>query len=240
MYDMNVSIPVSKTIERALRVMLIIVSYELNDTLTDRKEFETSEKAENDSHDMEVDEYDFPVLKLRDNLVKLLGLCFDQHLPQVEGVEYTSDQHEFAASVQAGAGQVASDLRTLFPFDWSKAADPVRRALALTTGEEFSFLLSGFARWFQSREESMGDSEDANSKILVREALLPLARVTNMNYDGFYRKEAAMILQHISGSGSLASQTILSLSRKLKKVGKCYVCSFCFCFSSFFVSNYYI
>jgi len=213
-YDPEVHEAVATTIKRASRMLLIIVSYELNDTLIDRKDFENSEKH---SEEMEIDEYNFPVLKLRDNLVKLLGLCFDQHLPDVEGIEYTNEQHDFADSVQAGAGQVASDLRTLFPFDWSKASDPVRRALALTNGEDFTFLLSGFARWFQSREDSVADDEEADSKSLVSEALLPLARVTSMNFDGFFRKEAAMIMQHISGSGSLASQTILSLSRMLKK-----------------------
>jgi hypothetical protein len=218
--DPEVHEAVATTIKRALRVMLIILSYELNDTLIDRKEFENADQQP--SEDMEINEYNFPVLKLRDNLVKLLGLCFDQHLPDAEGVEYTNEQHEFAESIQAGAGQVASDLRTLFPFDWSKAFDPVRRALALTNGEDFTFLLSGFARWFMSREDSAEDDDkeatDSKSSSLVREAILPLVRVTNMNFEGFFRKEAAMIMEHISGSGSLASQTIISLLRTLKKV----------------------
>ena len=215
--DPEVHEAVATTIKRALRVLLIILSYELHDTLLDRKDFEDSEQQP--TEDMEIDEYNFPVLKLRDNLVKLLGLCFDQHLPDTEGVEYTNEQHEFAGSIQSGAGQVASDLRTLFPFDWSKASDPFRRALALTNGEDFTFLLSGFARWFSSRGDSAEDDDkEASSSSLVREAILPLARVTNMNFEGFFRKEAAMIMEHISGSGSMASQTILSLLRTLKKV----------------------
>ncbi len=215
--DPEVHEEVAITVQRALKAMLLIVSWELNDTLEERKEFETSEQEEN-KDDMEIDEYNYPVLKLRDNLVKLLGLCFDQHLPDIEGVEYTNEQHEFAYSVQASAGQIASDLRTLFPFDWSRAKDPVRKALALTNGEDFTFVLSGFARWFQSREDLI-DNDDADSKTsLVKEALLPLARVTTMNFDGFFRKEAAMVMQHISGSGRLASQTILALSKTLKKV----------------------
>ena len=213
--DPEVHEEVAISVERALKAMLLIVSWELNDTLDERKEFENSEKEENDD-DMDIDEYNYPVLKLRGNLVKLLGLCFDQHLPDIEGLEYTDEQHDFAYAVQTSAGKIASDLRTLFPFDWSRATDPVRRALALTNGDDFTFVLSGFARWFQSREEL---AEDADSKTsLVKEALLPLARVTTMNFDGFFRKEAAMVMQHISGSGNLASQTILSLSRTLKKV----------------------
>jgi hypothetical protein len=213
--DPEVHEAVATTIQRALTVMLIMLSYELSDTLLDRaKEFGGAE-------DVEIDEYDFPVLKLRNNLVKLLGLCFDQHLPDSEEVEYTQEQHEFADSIQASAGQVASDLRTLFPVDWSNASDPLRKALALTNGEDLTVLLSGFLRWFQSREEQTHDDEEeaaAGSSKLVKEAILPLARVTNMNFDGFFRKEAAVIMSHVSGSGSLASQTIFSLSRSLKKV----------------------
>merc|ERR1711937_275578 len=89
--DSDVHEAVATTIHRALRVMLLIVSYELSDTLTERKEFE---HAENYSDDIEINEYNFPILKLRDTLVKLLGLCFDQHLPNIEGVEYTNEQHD--------------------------------------------------------------------------------------------------------------------------------------------------
>merc|ERR1711935_939356 len=99
--DPEVHEEVAVTIQRSLKVMLIIVSWGLSDTLIERKEFENSEMED----DMEIDEYNFPVLKIRDNLVKLLGLCFDQHLPKVEGVEYTNEQHEFAYAVQASAGQ---------------------------------------------------------------------------------------------------------------------------------------
>mmetsp|Transcript_25711 Transcript_25711/g.60278 ORF Transcript_25711/g.60278 Transcript_25711/m.60278 type:complete len:1061 (-) Transcript_25711:319-3501(-) len=212
--DFEVHEVVATSIQRALRVMLLIVSYELSDTLLERKEFENSETRDDD---VEINEYNFPVLKLRDTLVKLLGLCFDQHLPNIEGAEYTNEQRNFANLVQIGAGQVASDLRTLFPFDWSKACDPVRQALALTNDEGFTILLSGFARWFQSREDSGEENEESDANALAREAILPLARVTNMNFDGFFRKEAAMIMRHISGSGSLAAQTVLSLSRTLKK-----------------------
>lgn len=219
--DPEVHEEVAVTIQRSLKVLLLIVSWELNGTLTEQKEFENSDAKDNDD-DMEIDEYNYPVLKFRDNLVNLLGLCFDQHLPENEAFDYTNEQEEFAYSVQASAGQVASDLRTLFPYDWSKSSDPVRRALALTNGEDFAFLLSGFARWFQSREDITEDIVDSTHS-LVEEALLPLARVTTMNFDGFFRKEAAMIMQHISGSGSLASQTLLALSRTLKKVRFAYL-----------------
>jgi len=214
--DPDIHEAVSLTIDKALRVLLVIVSQELLETQERRQEFETSEHNGNNNMDMDVDEDDFPVLKMRDNLVRVLGLCFDQHLPKIEDVEYTSEQHEFSASVQDGAGKATSDLRTLFPSDWSNATDPVRRALALTSGEDFENLISGFVRWFQSREETMVVKEDTGSNAMVRNGLLPLARIINLNYQDFHRKEAGMLLKYIA-SGKLASQTILSLTHKLKK-----------------------
>merc|ERR1712238_283431 len=214
--DPDIHEAVSLTIDKALRVLLVIVSQELLETQNRRQEFETSEHNGNNNMDIDVDEDDFPVLKMRDNLVRVLGLCFDQHLPKIEGVEYTSEQHEFAASVQDGAGKATSDLRTLFPSDWSNATDPVRKALALTSGQDFENLISGFVRWFQSREEMLGVKEDTGSNAMVKNGLLPLARIINLNYQDFHRKEAGMLLKYIA-SGKLASQTILSLTHKLKK-----------------------
>jgi hypothetical protein len=214
--DPDIHEAVSQTINRALRVLLVIVSQELLETLESRKDFETS--GNDDDIDMNVDEHNFPVLKMRDNLLRVLGLCFDQHLPEVDGVEYSGEQQEFATSVQDGAGKVTSDLRTLFPSDWSNGSDPVRRALALTGGQNLETLLAGFVRWFQSRQESMNAKEETGLNTMVRDGLLPLARIINLNYQDFHRKEAGMLLKHINGSGSLASQTILSLTRKLKKV----------------------
>merc|ERR1712238_429009 len=214
--DPDIHEAVSLTIDKALRVLLVIVSQELLETQERRQEFETSEHNGNNNMDIDVDEDDFPVLKMRDNLVRVLGLCFDQHLPKIEGVEYTSEQHEFAASVQDGAGKATSDLRTLFPSDWSNATDPVRKALALTSGQDFENLISGFVRWFQSREEMLGVKEDTGSNAMVKNGLLPLARIINLNYQDFHRKEAGMLLKYIT-CGKLASQTILSLTHKLKK-----------------------
>ena len=214
--DPDIHEAVSQTINRALRVLLVIVSQELLETLESRKDFETS--GNDDDIDMDADEHNFPVLKMRDNLLRVLGLCFDQHLPEVDGVEYSEEQQEFATSVQDSAGKVTSDLRTLFPSDWSNGSDPVRRALALTGGQNLETLLAGFVRWFQSRQESMNAKEETGLNTMVRDGLLPLARIINLNYQDFHRKEAGMLLKHINGSGSLASQTILSLTRKLKKV----------------------
>jgi len=58
--------------------------------------------------------------------------------------------------------------------------------------------------------------EDTGSNAMVRDGLVPLARIINLNYQDFHRREAGMLLKHI-GSGNLASQTIISLTSKLKK-----------------------
>lgn len=215
--DPNVHQVVSKGIDMALKVLLLLVANELGDTLEKLNDppAKSSDQTVVKSYEIDVD--DLLVVRMRDKLVKLLGLCFDQHVVEIEEVEITDEQHEFAASVQNAAGRVASDLRTLFPQGWSTAADPVRKVLALTGGPELSHLIGGFARWVQFQADAMETRNESASKKFVNDALLPLARVTAANSNDFYRREAALILANITGSGTYATQTVVSWARILKK-----------------------
>jgi hypothetical protein len=69
-------------------------------------------------------EEDIAVLRIRDCLVNLLGLCFAQFLDDTDNLIYSYENVDFASSVQESAGRVASDLRTLFPREWLQAVDP--------------------------------------------------------------------------------------------------------------------
>ncbi len=106
-------------------------------------------------------------------------MCFDQFVEK-ESV-CTDEQYVFAQQVQCSAGQVSSDLRSLFPHDFLMAADPVKRALALQGGKDLSILLGGFARWFQKRETSMEGIEDEYR--WVGETLAPLCKSICLNMD---------------------------------------------------------
>ena len=141
---------VAKSIDESLRILLSITAWKLRETLMKR----SKRGSELDDEDMEqeADAEQLTVLSMRDRLVKLLGVCFDQYLESTEESIYSEEHVAFASDVQASAGKVASDVRTLFLKEWCDSADPVRRALALTNDSQ---LIGGFARYFQSREEEV-------------------------------------------------------------------------------------
>jgi hypothetical protein len=141
----------AKATEEALQVLLCVVSWKLLDSLPKSKDSDSDENETMELDD-EADVEDMAVLRMRDRLVNLLGLCFDQFLDDTENVIYSDENVDFASSVQESAGRVASDLRTLFPREWSQAVDPIHRALALTGDSQ---LIGGFARYLKSREKDV-------------------------------------------------------------------------------------
>lgn len=149
--DSRIHGAIAKSVNEALVVLLSITAWKLRDALLNRSKTEFGNDDDDESDD-EVDVEDLTVLSMRDRLVKLLGVCFDQFLEQTEDSEYTEEHVEFASHVQAAAGRVASDLRTLFPKEWSNAVDPVRQALALTNDSQ---LIGGFARYLKQREDEV-------------------------------------------------------------------------------------
>ena len=152
--DASIHPVVADTVDEGLQVLLLVVSWKLLETLRSRRETFSTGEDNDDSHGMEEDmnDEDLIVLNLRERLVKLLAMCFDQYLIEMEGLVFSDEHVEFANSVQSSAGRIASDIRTLFPRDWKEAKDPVRRKLALT---EDSQLIGGFARYLQSRESEV-------------------------------------------------------------------------------------
>jgi hypothetical protein len=149
--DSRIHGAIAKSVNEALVILLSITAWKLRDALLNRSKTEFGKDGDNESDD-EVDVEDLTVLSMRDRLVKLLGVCFDQFLEETEDTEYTLEHVEFASHVQAAAGRVASDLRTLFPKEWSNAVDPVRQALALTHDSQ---LIGGFARYLKQREDEV-------------------------------------------------------------------------------------
>ena len=149
--DSRIHGAIAKSVDEALVVLLSITAWKLRDALLNRSKTEFGNDGDNESDD-EVDVEDLTVLSMRDRLVKLLGVCFDQFLEPTEDTEYTDEHVEFASHVQAAAGRVASDVRTLFPKEWSNAVDPVRQALALTNDSQ---LIGGFARYLKQREDEV-------------------------------------------------------------------------------------
>ncbi|KAL3920710.1 MAG: hypothetical protein SGILL_003121, partial [Bacillariaceae sp.] len=211
--DPNLHEEVANNIDLALRVLLLVVAQELSDTLEGRSDFEDSESSEIDEDDLDIDIEELPVLKHRDAFVKLLIMCFDQYLEKNSAC--TNDQLDFAEKVQSSAVQVSSGLRTLFPHSFANATDPVRRALALHDGQDFAMLVGGFARWSQNRERPKEVERDDIQ--WVDETVTPLCRTVLVNVEDFYRREMALALTHMHGSGGLSNKTVHDLIKKIKK-----------------------
>ena len=210
--DVTIHSEVAKALDTGLDVLLSITAWKLADIKLSKKE-----NAELGVVDEETAPEDLLVVRLRDSLSKLIGLCYEQFLDELPGLVFSDEQESFSASVQTSAGRVGSDLRTLFPREWSLAKSPTLRALAL---QDDAHLIGGFVRYLQSRgkafqELDMGSPEEA---AMVRSILLPVARALTANWTQGNRKEAGVVLTHLTGSGKLAASTVHAMARLLKKV----------------------
>jgi hypothetical protein len=144
---------VATSVNGALQVLLSILSWKVVETL------------KRQSEGMEVDnEEDLVVLRMRERLVNLVGLCFDQFIDENDSVVYSDEQVDFSNLVQASASRAASDIRTLFPRDWTGASDTLRQKLALVADSQ---LIGGSARFLQQREDEVEKHEFSLSLIFV-------------------------------------------------------------------------
>jgi len=159
------------------------------------------------------------ILSLRNRLLSLVELCFEQFLPEVEDENaYSPAQVIWSDLVQQSGGRAASDLRTLLHRELADSSCLFLRELSIT---DDSRLIGGFVRYFRSKEKEKlrcnehVDEEDADAALTL---LLPLCRSLATNWKVGNRREAGVALAHITGSGSEASQVVTALSRLLKKV----------------------
>jgi cohesin complex subunit SA-1/2 len=221
---------IAKSVDEALTLLLDIMAWKIDETV--KPVLETIKDYDDDSDDDsdaesetkggekedKMDVQDITVLRMRDRLLKLLGLCFDQYIDD-EDDTFSNEHIQFSSAVQASAGRVASDVRVLFPKDWSDAKDGIRRALALTDDAQ---LIGGFARYLQSREfelHACSNKKEAKEEgPLVNDLLLPLARGLTANWNAGSRREAGIVLAHITGSGHEATHAVQAMARLLKKV----------------------
>ena len=99
------------------------------------------------------------VLKMRDQLVTLVSMCFEQFLePQVAG-EFSPEHIEFSAKMQKLACRIAGDLRSLFPMAWKSSESQLLSSLALT---DDGLLRGGYVRFLQSQDAEVCDLKYRN------------------------------------------------------------------------------
>jgi hypothetical protein len=184
--DPNLHEEVAESIDMSLRVLLLIIAQELAETLEARKDYEATGEYEAD-----LDTSQLFFVRHRNTLVKLLMMCFDHFIE--DETEASEEQRAFSTRVQTSAGQVTSDLRSLFPYDAAEAADPVRRAMSLQEVPDQSILLGGFARWFQQQESNANEPGDQVNAL--DNSLTPLCRSIAVNM-----KEVSCVLHKLFGA----------------------------------------
>lgn len=196
---------------------------EENDLFIKNKKDLVDNMEEDDDDDSSVD--DNVILRLRDRLLTLLELCFSQYIPSSDEhgdddttvAKHSDEQIAFADYVQLAAGKTTSDLRMLFPKEFSDAESPLLRAVAL---QEDGRLVGAFVRFINAKEHQLRDNEieAKDNKILPQSLLLPMARAIANNWSRGNRREAGVFLRHIASSGSTAASVVTSTVDSMKKV----------------------
>jgi cohesin complex subunit SA-1/2 len=91
-------------------------------------------------------------LRLRNRLISLVVMCFDHFSSGDDEDSVSKCQIHWSHSVQESAGLIASDLRMLFPKEWSEAASPLLRSLSIT---DDAHLIAGYVRYLRSKQDEM-------------------------------------------------------------------------------------
>lgn len=105
-----------------------------------------------DDCDAEYEEEDIKnhvVLRMRDRMLNIILLCYEQFIsPRDIGV-YSEVHGEFSVAVQEHALRISGDLRVLFPRKWSKAKSQFLRSCALP---DDSILVGAGVRFVRSQD----------------------------------------------------------------------------------------
>jgi len=217
--DLNLSLVTAGSIEEGLQLILSIISWKVLEIQEEKNLFVDNNTAmDEDGNEDDNDEVeDHVVLRLRSRTSSLLEKCFDQFLPN-DGLQtsYSTIQKEWSHNVQEVACEIAVDLRTLFPKEWSNAVSPLLRALAITDDGR---LIGGFVRYFRVKNMKPELSTKVNKKVeKANDLLLPFGRSVAFNWKLGNRREAGVLLSHITGSGAESTEVVTAVSRLLKKV----------------------
>jgi hypothetical protein len=223
---------VAETVQASLDVLLSTTAWIVRKT---EANLEIKEQVAEDG-----DEKPNLLVVMRQRIDMIVSLCFEQYIEEQD--KQTAEQKQFSEILQKAGGRVSGDLRMLFPRQWSNSFYPVLREAALV---EDSHLIGGLVRYVRQHNEKVREvfwsafsqysrktnhSQSAISPPQVRQAeetgdptaahdlLLPMARGLVMNWDTGNRREAGLILSHITGSGPDAAKLAAEMSSKLKKV----------------------
>ena len=143
---------VAEAVSEALSFLLCTTAWRLNSTIENLG-------TENDPSDKPEEHI---VVRMRDQLVKLVYLCFEQFLESEDEGSFTKEHIVFSQQVQKVAGRTAGDIRSLFPRAWESSESPLLRAFAFV---EDGPVIGGFVRFLRS--------QDAEVRVCGSTQLLP-------------------------------------------------------------------
>jgi hypothetical protein len=210
--DENVHSVVSRSVSDGLDFLLALVAWRL------KQEILRIDKDEKEPDNVE----NHLVLRLRQRIEKVIGLCYEQYIPAEEMDDYSEAHQMFSVCVQEHGIRVSGDIRTLFPRKWLQAKSPFLKAVAI----EYDLLLAGGSyRFVRSRELLLKDTKDDSAETkaskeqeLMFQLLLPLARALGINWESGSRKEGGAAFVHLVGSGKDTSEMVMCMSRAFKKM----------------------
>lgn len=221
---------VARSVADGLSIILSVTAWKLHRAI--EIEEDARERQQNSNDESERDDYSRnekeldaltleelesdgkSIVRMRDGLVKLLGLCFDQYLEEPDGNDSYEPAHlAFSSFVQEHATRIAVDLRSLLPKKLAKSSSPWLRSCALV---EDSHLIGGCVRFFRSKEDEFTGSD--KDEVFASAFLLPFSRGLCANWVSGNRREAGVALSHINHAGGYTAKFVASLSRILKKI----------------------
>jgi cohesin complex subunit SA-1/2 len=106
--------------------------------------------TDSDDEDMTNVVDDHELLRLRNHLISLVELCYDQFV--LDEDECSSLQVQWSNEIIEVAAQVGCDVRLLFMKEYIHAKSPLLHALAIT---DDSRLVGGYARFIRAKEQEV-------------------------------------------------------------------------------------
>ena len=201
------------TVDEGLRFLLALTAQKLSDAQNDNNlvlddGIDAITEADDEDGD-EADVDDHIVSRLRNRLIALVDRCFQNFIDEESGIEYTLAEKMWSTRVQDSGGEIASDLRTLFPREWSNASSPLLRSLAITDDGR---LIGGYVRYLKAMEQSSGQSSTLSP------LLLSSARAVSTNWKLGNRREAGLLLSHVTSSDGETLEILEALVHFLKVI----------------------
>ena len=207
----NVHVDISGSIAEGMQLLLVLAAWRLSEEIVNiEAEGEDYSEEQLTNH---------IVVRLRDRLKTVICLCYE-HFVSESSMEYLSKPIlDFSYSVQSNALKASADLRSLLLKKWLKAESKFLQACALS---DDSVLIGAGVRFVHQQSQRLRANQvedDSDDRIQEWESfLLPMGRGLSSNWEVANRREGAVVLAQITGSGGATQEMVQLFSRLFKKL----------------------